>query len=261
MTWMEANQPTTNNNPAVYKRRLYGHISPAQPHFLLSHWHSLKLISCLSALGSIATSLFLPGCLTWHGGRQDGLSHQPRLQQTLVKLSGQYWVGGEVNAGVRVRRRQETNGLKAFRRRRLLLLVGRHRLHGVCVCALTSLTGRRGGTLGFASLAVRPEVELNVCFAVAGGSEAKVAEGAFERLGASVQAHVHLQAAFSGERGVAHVTAEQLLTCKDQKRLLALWVEIPNIGCQRVTWTMEELQLDEHHEERPNSHWLFMLEF
>lgn len=61
-----------------------------------------------------------------------------------------------------------------------------------------------------------------MCFAVARGSEAEFAEGTFEGLGASVEAHVHLQAAFSGERGVAHVTAEQLLTCSDEKRLLVL---------------------------------------
>lgn len=61
-----------------------------------------------------------------------------------------------------------------------------------------------------------------MCFAVAGGSEAKFAEGAFEGLRAGVEAHVHLQAAFGGERRVTHVTAEQLLTCEDEKRLLVL---------------------------------------
>lgn len=54
-------------------------------------------------------------------------------------------------------------------------------------------------------------------FSVAGRSKAKFTERTFERLGASVEAHVHLQAAFCGERGVAHVAAEQFLTCKDKE--------------------------------------------
>lgn len=117
--------------------------------------------------------------------------------------------------------------MEVFGRRRLLLLVVRHRLHRARVRTLTSLAGRRGGTLGFASLAVWPKVELNVCFPVAGGSEAKFAEGAFEGLGANVEAHVHLQAALCGERGVAHVTAEQLLTCKDKKKMLDYKYRLP----------------------------------
>lgn len=78
-----------------------------------------------------------------------------------------------------------------------------------------------GGALGFAAVAVGPEVALDVGFAVARGSEAQFAEGTLEGLGARVEAHVHLQAAFRGEGGVAHVTAEQFLTCQNNANQIA----------------------------------------
>lgn len=72
-------------------------------------------------------------------------------------------------------------------------------------------------------------------FSVAGRSKAKFTERTFERFGASVEAHVHLQAAFCGERGVAHVAAEQFLTCKDKEAVtiaksFELTTQIPTSG-------------------------------
>lgn len=57
---------------------------------------------------------------------------------------------------------------------------------------MTGLSRRRGRTLGLAVHSISPEVALDMCFAMPGSSKAKVTEGAFERLGASVEPHVHL---------------------------------------------------------------------
>lgn len=54
-----------------------------------------------------------------------------------------------------------------------------------------------------------------MCFAMSRCAESLVAVRTFEGFGAGVQAHVHLQAAFSGKRRAAHVAHEQLLTYTD----------------------------------------------
>lgn len=125
---------------------------------------------------------------TWHGGGQNGLSHQPRLEEILVKLACQNLVGREVNVGVWAGRLEETHGLKGvWSCWRLALSC--HSLPGL---TLTRLTGWRAEPLGFVSFAARPDVELDVGFAVAWCSEPEVTVGAFEGFGAGVKAHVHL---------------------------------------------------------------------
>lgn len=125
---------------------------------------------------------------TWHGGGQNGLSHQPRLEEILVELACQNLVGREVNVGVWAGRLEETHGLKCvWSCRRLALSC--HSLPGL---TLPGLTGGRAEPLGFVSFTAGPEVELDVGFAVAWCSEPEITVGAFEGFGASVKAHVDL---------------------------------------------------------------------
>ena len=51
---------------------------------------------------------------TRHGGRQDGLSHQPLLQQAGVELAREHVVPREVDVGVRVGGMQEPHRLEAL---------------------------------------------------------------------------------------------------------------------------------------------------
>lgn len=129
---------------------------------------------------------------TGHGGGQNGLSHQPRLEEILVKLAGQNLAGREVNVGVGAGRLEEADGLKGIWSCWRLALSSCHGLPRLP----PDWTGGRAEPLGFVSFAARSQVELDVGFAVAGGSEPEVAVGAFEGLGAGVKAHVDLQAAF-----------------------------------------------------------------
>ena len=62
------------------------------------------------------------------------------------------------------------------------------------------------------------EVLLDVRLAMTGSAKAHLTVRANERLGAGVQAHVHLEAALSREAGVADVAAERLLDCKKSKQ-------------------------------------------
>lgn len=128
---------------------------------------------------------------TGHGGRQNGLSHQPRLQEILVKLACQNLAGREVNVGVGAGRLEEAHGLQGVWSCWRLPLSSCPSLPRVA----PDRTGGQAEPL-FVSFAARSQVELDVGFAVAGGSEPEVAVGAFEGLGAGVKAHVDLQAAF-----------------------------------------------------------------
>lgn len=95
-------------------------------------------------------------------------------------------------------------------------MAGGTSLASALVLVLPGLTSRRGGAFGLAAVDACSEVTLDMGFTVPRSPESEFTEGAFEGLGAGVEAHVNLQTALCGEGGVAHVAAEQFLPCRDK---------------------------------------------
>ncbi|TNN42838.1 hypothetical protein EYF80_046968 [Liparis tanakae] len=56
---------------------------------------------------------WMPSSVVRPSGRDTGLSHQPRGQQTLVELARQHLAGREVDVGVGAGGLQQTHGLEA----------------------------------------------------------------------------------------------------------------------------------------------------